>query len=195
MLKMKRRTSQNNKYGFIIITVICLSIYFLSVGYSAFSATAKIEGIMATVSPKADARITGIAFNNTSNGGSSSSEDYNMYKIMGTISLPNSDSTVTYKVSATVFYAAEMKISAISVLPSNLEYTLTDYTLGDVLCNTNNECNLGATKDFYITIGYKSGGYNSSNTDYSFNMDFTFEVGSFSIGPNASLAGRKSLTG
>ena len=169
---MRKRTLINKTN--IIVLVIFLSICFLTVGYSAFSATGRIENAMATVKPKASARITGLVLSGTSNGGVSDSEGYNVSKILANINLPAADSTVTYKVNATVFNSAEMKISSITGLPSNLEYTLSGYNLGDTLCNSNNECNLGATDEFYITIGYASGGYNSSSTEYSINLDVNF---------------------
>ena len=89
------------------------------------------------------------------------------------VNLPNSDSTITYKVDVTNFGNVEMGIFAINNLPSNLEYELSGYTLQDKLCN-NNQCSLGIKKEFYITIKYKDGGYNASSTTYALNLDFDF---------------------
>ena len=173
---MTRRSNKRLKdkhvklYSFIVLS----AILFLTIGYSSFSATSKIENIMASVKPIADARITGISVANVSGGGLSNAENYNMHNIYGNLTLPNANSTVTYKIDATVFLAPEMGILNITGLDSNLEYVLTDYTLGDKLCDTNNECNYGATKEFYITIKYKDSGYNSSNTSFSYVLNFDF---------------------
>ena len=164
----------------LILVFIVVSVLFVTVAYAAFSTTARIEGIMATVAPRTDARITALSVTGTLNGGVSNAENYNVSKIYGSISLPNADSTVTYRVSATVFLASEMKISSISGLDPKLDYELTDYTIGDPLCNTNNECNYGATDDFYITIKYKTGEYDSTNNTYPLNVDFTFEQVTYS---------------
>ena len=178
---MKKRNLKNNNYPFIkvILFLVTFAVMFLSIGYSQFSATGSIENIMASFKLKTDARITGIMVSTTSNGGISNAADYNYDNIYGSISLPNADSTVTYKVDATVFLGSEMSISSITGLDSNLEYELTDYTLDSILCNQNNECNYGATKSFYITIKYKNGGYNSSNTTFPYVLNFTFEQASF----------------
>ena len=66
-----------------------------------------------------------------------------------------------------------MGIYAINNLPSNLEYELSGYTLQDKIC-VNNQCSLGITKEFYITIKYKDGGYNASNTTYPLSLDIDF---------------------
>ena len=91
---------------------------------------------------------------------------------MGT-NLPNSNSSITYKISVTNFGNVEMGIYTINNLPSNLEYELSGYTLKDKIC-VNNQCSLGITKEFYITIKYKDGGYNASNTTYPLSLDIDF---------------------
>ena len=174
-MKRNNTASKINFYITLISIITVISVVFLSIAYSSFSATATIENTMASFRLQADARITGISFYNANGSGESSAEGYNANNIYGTINLPTSSSTVTYKVSATVFLGSEMKISGISGLPSNLDYELTNYTLGDVLCNSNNECNYGATDEFYVTIKYKTNGYDSSGTIYPFTLNFTFE--------------------
>ena len=174
MNKIDLQTKKIDFYIKGIFLFIFCSILFLTVAYSATSTTATIEGIMASVKPIQDARITGIMTSSTTNNGISNAEDYNAEKIYGTIELGNSDSTVTYKISVTVFLASEMQITAITGLNSHLEYELTDYQLGNPLCNTNNECNYGATAEFYLTIRYKQGEYDGVNTSYPFDLEFTF---------------------
>lgn len=170
--KVKKNIDKNIK---VIIAFVVMSILLLSLAYANSSATGRVENILVSVRPQGDAMITGISLNSSSNGGTSSNEEYNVSRIFSSINLPNANSTVTYKVDATVFSATEMKISDITGLNSKLEYTISNYTLGDSLCNTNDECNYGATDELLITIGYKSGEYDSSNTNYALNMNFVFE--------------------
>ena len=87
----------------ITLTFIIISILFLSVAYGSVSNTPRVENIMATVNPIGSARITNITVQNVTNGGLSNSEGYNVDSIFGTINLPNQDSTITYKIDATVF--------------------------------------------------------------------------------------------
>ena len=150
-----------------------LFVVLLSVGYSAFGTNLNISGIAAEVRIEADIRVTGISVDSYTNGGISTYEDYNVSNISMGANLSNSNSTITYKVSVTNFGNAEMGIYAINNLPSNLEYELSGYTLQDKIC-VNNQCSLGITKEFYITIKYKDGGYNASNTTYPLSLDIDF---------------------
>ena len=168
-----------NKLKKVASLFVIISILFLTVAYASVSNTLSIENIMATVQPIGSARITSVMVSNVTNGGLSDSEGYNVDSVYGMMSLPNSNSTITYKVNATVFLASEMKIVGITGIDSHLEYELTDYTLGDPLCNSNDVCNYGATKEFYITIKYKEGQYDSSNTSYPLNLSFNFQEVSY----------------
>ena len=153
--------------------VVAIIVVLLSVGYSAFGTSLNISDIAVNVRVEADIRLTGISVDSYTNNAVSSYENYNVSNISTNINLPNSDSTITYKVSVTNFGNAEMGIFAINNLPSNLEYELIDYNLHDKICNKS-QCSLGVTKEFYITIKYKNGGYNSGNTNYALNLEFDF---------------------
>ncbi len=48
-----------------------------------------------------------------------------------------------------------MKIVSITGLPDNLEYVLTDYNVGDKLCESD-KCSLGFTKIILLTLRYKA---------------------------------------
>ena len=176
---MEKKVKSKNyfiKYFRVTSILVLLSVVLLSFAYATPSVTSTIENIMAKVRPRGNAVITNTVQYSTTNGGSTSSINYNVHNVYGTISLPNSDSTITLKVDVTVMLSSEMKIAGISGLDSNLEYEFSNYTIGDVLCNTNNECNYGATDELYMTIKYKDNGYNSSNTSYAINMDFDFQI-------------------
>ena len=154
-----------------------LVVLSLSIGYSAFNSVLHVSEASAVVRAQADIRVTGINVNSSSNGGLSNSEDYNVKSISTSAYLPNQNSTVTYTVEVTNFGNVRMEILDIFNLPSNLTYSIDNYTLDTLICDDNNtnKCTLGAVKTFTITIGYKDNGFDSSNTNYDLNIGFDFE--------------------
>ena len=175
---MKKVAQKNNLKRNVLVTIVfvLMSTLLLSFAYASSSVTARMENIMAQIRPRGNAIITGFMTSTIENGGGASSLGYNVHNVYGSLSLPNADSSVTFKVDVSVLLSPEMKITNVSGLDSNLEYEFTNYTLEDIICNTNDECNMGATAELYMTIRYKSGGYNSSNTNYAFNLDYTFAI-------------------
>lgn len=155
--------------------LIVLTVVFMSIGYSAFNRELLVNEIGATIRITSDIRISGVSIENTTNNGISSSENYNINSILSDIKLPNENSTITFKVNVTNFGNANMGIYSITGLPNNLDYELSDYTLKSKICDTNNNCNLGITKTFYITIKYAQNGYDENNIDYNINLDFKFK--------------------
>ena len=153
--------------------LILLIIITLSIGYSAFNKNLIVSDIGAEVRIKADIRISGISIDNTNNV-TSYYENYDVHSVSSKVQLPSTNSEITYKISVTNFESANMGIYTINGLPNNLEYTLSNYQLKDKICDTNNNCNLGITKEFYITIKYTENGYNEENVDYNINLDFDF---------------------
>lgn len=158
------------------------SIYFclffviisLSIGFSAYNTSVNINEITATIRTETDIRITNISVDSTTGDAFSNYEDYNVDLISSQIYLPNESSSVTYKVSVTNFESPEMGILEITGIPDELTYTLYNYTLKDKICNSNGECNLGISKDLYITIKYKDNA--SISTDiHNLNLTFNFQ--------------------
>ena len=173
-----KRISDNvvHKYrniGFLL--TICLIIFF-TVGYAALSTDFDISNLSAIVRVSKDIRINAVTLDNVTSSASTNWEEYNVNSILAGINLPNSDSTVTYNVRITNIGNVEATISDITGLPSNLEYTLNNYTLKDMLCDDidNTKCTLGSNSTISITIGYKENGYDSTNTTYSLKVDFAF---------------------
>ena len=160
-----------------IVVVLC--ILFLSIGFSSFYASMDISNIIALISAQRNIRVTNIIVENTENNATSSYEEYSSNSITSNISLPNSNSKVTYNIAITNIGNVEMGILEIDGLPSNLTYSIANYNLKDILCDDNDatNCKLGSTKTLEITIEYKSNGYNSSNTNYLLNLSFTFARG------------------
>ena len=159
-----------NKLILIVFTVIV----FLSVGYSTFNSSAMIKNIAATVRLNSDIRVTNITINNATTDVVSNYTDYDIKSISSEVYLPSDNSSITYKVSITNFESIEMGIFDITGLPDNLEYSISEYSLKEKICNENNKCNLGITKDIYITIKYKNGKNESDNNLHNFKLEFDF---------------------
>ncbi len=172
----KRYGNLKFKYRSISILIVLFFVVFFTVGFASFSADFDINNLAANVRIRKDIRVNGVILNNTTSNAISHWEGYNVSSIGAGITLPNSDSTVTYNVKITNIGNVEAMIKAIDGLPNNLDYTLNNYSLKDMLCDDHDStlCTLGSNTTISITIGYKNGGYDSSNTTYSVELDFTF---------------------
>ncbi len=166
------------KYIKYIPLLILLVVMMLQVGYSVFVNTLIISDVTAQVRLQENIRVTGIVASGSTNGGVANSEDYNVSRIAPNLTLPNSNSTVTYTVQVTNYGNTRMEIFDITGLPSNLTYTINGYDFDTLFCDSNisDKCTLGAVRTFTITIGYANNGYNGSNTDYDVYLDLDFRV-------------------
>lgn len=154
---------------------VLLLVVFLSIGYSSYNTNMFINDVSLTVRLNKDIRVTGVSVVSSDGDGISNYENYNVSNVMVGVSLPNLDSYVIYKVNITNFEEAEMGILDIDGLPSNLEYSIINdsYTLKEKFC-VYDRCNLGISKDIYIKVNYKDGGYDSSNTVFDIDLKFDF---------------------
>ena len=173
----KKRKNDALVYVRFVPFLLALTVFFITIGYSAFSDSLAIQSSSITVIPQGNVRVTGISLGSTSNGGTSSDEAFDEDEIISNIDLPNNNSTITYNVTIRNLGNIEMALASISGLPSNLTYTINNYTLKDALCDDADStyCKLGSTTTLSITIGYVKNGYNSSNTSYSLDLDTIFE--------------------
>lgn len=169
-----KRINKRNLKG-IMLTIIVAIILIISIGYSAFNIGLNINDIKSEVRIKKDIRVTAISESQATNDASFNWEDYNVSSISGSVNLPNSNSMVKYKVEVTNIGNVEMGILSIKneKFPENLYYSVEEYELKDKICN-NGKCKLGVKKDFYITIKYRDGMYNSDRITYLFTLDFDF---------------------
>ncbi len=154
----------------LIITSLVVLVLFLSIGFSAFTMKLNINDVIASVREQKDIRITDIQIAEVTNGTVSLYEEYDEDNISLGVNLPNQDSTITYKIVVTNYGNTKMSLDSIIGLPDNLEYTLDNYSLFDAICNVDNQCVLGVSKELLLTIKYKN--YDSSNINYSFKLDF-----------------------
>ncbi len=165
----------------IVVIIILVVVLFITIGWSSFNSSLLIDSLT-MVRVKSDIRVTGFNSVESTNSASSSNEEYNIHSLYGTINLPNSSSTVKYRVQITNMELASnihMGINSISGLPDNLKIVaIDDYSLKTKICDDNNpsDCGIGAQKTFYITIGYKDSSFwNSDNTVYHFMLDVDFK--------------------
>ena len=173
-----KRTIRNKKFNYVVLSsiIVVVCVILLSIGWSAFQSTFNISGLAAIIRLDRDVRITGARILSTSSSAVSNYEEYNVNDVYTSVSLPNANSTATYEVTVTNIGNSEVGIRNITGLPSNLEYTLENYTLEDVLCDdvNNSKCKLGAVTSILITIGYAENGYSSGTTTYVLDLDFDF---------------------
>lgn len=154
--------------------VIILMVALLSIGYSAFNRKMYISDLSLNVQLKRDIQVTEFSVGSGTNGAISSYEEYKYNSVSSGVTLPNENSTMTYRVNVTNFGNVEMGIYDLLNLPDNLTYEIDGYQLKDKICDSTGKCSLGITKEFMITIRYKDGMYDASNTTYNINLKFDF---------------------
>ena len=160
-----------NKYVILSFVIIL----FLTIGFSAFNNNLLIDNIGLVVRKESIIRVTNVIYSSSDNGGVNNNIDYNVSNINGSVTLPNSNSSVTYTVVVTNIGNVDMGILDVS-LPSNLDYTTSSYTIGNKLCDDSNssKCNNSSVTTFNITIKYKSGA-TVSNEAIPFTCVFNFK--------------------
>ncbi len=176
---MKKRKKIKIDFNFIKWApfLLAFAILMITIVYATTADQLSLRDIRAIVRLEKPIRITGFRISNATNEGSTSYNEYSYKTIMSGITLPNANSTVTYELEITNLDSIEMGIHDIIGLPSNLEYTISDYTLDAALCDSNNnsDCTLGAKAVIHLIVGYAENGYNSANTIYNLNLEFDFQ--------------------
>ena len=171
---MKKRY-KNKKSMLIMLNIVLIIISFsLTIGFSSIGQNLFLN-ISAFVRAEADIRVTGISVYDSSSSSISNWEEYDVKNAMAGFTLPNADSTITYKIEITNVGSVEMGIFEITGLPDNLEYEISEYTMQDKLCDESrveNKCNLGIKKEILIKVKYKN--YDASNINQNINLKFDF---------------------
>lgn len=167
-----------NKRAFINSIIVFATVLFLSLGYATFSETLAISDIHADVIISMNMHIYGLKKNELIGDATSVLEGFTDNTVYSSISLPNPDSKVVYKVSIVNMGSIEMGLFAINNLDSRLTYSIANYQVGvDKICDDyeTTKCSNGSTKDLYLTIGYKDGMYDASTTSFDLNLEFDFQ--------------------
>lgn len=170
MDKRKRK----NRVPVISSIFIVVCVLSISIGYSSFHSAAEIDNIRMAVRINRNIRVTNVSVNAATNGAVSMYEEYDEHKLAFNVKLPNSTSSVTYKVKVTNFGNVVSGIFDITGLPSALTYEISGYTLKTKMCNSSNLCTSGMEKEFYLTVKYKTGSFNASKVDYAVNLNVDF---------------------
>ncbi len=176
MKKRNKETAINyvKSVPFLILAVVVM----LSIGYAEYASNMVIQNVKAVVRADELVRVTNAKVSGSTSGGTSNSLEFGKFSVSSSVSLPSSDSTVTYMVEITNLSEYEKGVVSITGLPSQLEYTISDYNIGSTLCDDVNitQCTLGISSTFHITIGYKEGEYNSNSTTFPFVLEFEFDT-------------------
>ena len=167
---------QKNMVNIVILCVFAL-IISISIGFSAMYSSLDIGSLGAYFRINKDIRITDISLDSTKNNAISNWEEYNTNNVSTSISLPNDTSEVTYQIEITNLGNIEMGILNITGLPNNLKYSLDNYNMKDMLCDSvdPSQCKLGSKSYINITISYNNDSFDSSNTDFNIKLDFDFK--------------------
>lgn len=152
---------------------IFIFVVFISVGFAAFQTTLVMKDISALIKYDVDVRLSSFKVSTPNNSAIAQNTDYNYNRIYGDILLPNANSSVTYEVEVVNLGNTKAGISSISGISDNLEYTITNYNLGEAIRDEDGQYTLNATMKFYITIKYAEGATPIQETQ-SFNLLFDF---------------------
>lgn len=118
-----------------VFSILLFSLFLTSVAYSAFATSLAITSD-ATFRASADIRITSISLSNTENGALVQYEsEYTINTITTGFVLPNSDSSITYKVTVKNFGDVDQTIYDITKVfgSDNVYYEILNYKEKDVI--------------------------------------------------------------
>ena len=97
---MAKKKKKKNRYIRLIAYLLVISTLFLSIGWSAYESTMIIDSY-AQVRIPSEVRVTGFSLYGVNNGAIGAYEDYNVDYVTANASLPNANSTITYRVEIT----------------------------------------------------------------------------------------------
>ena len=169
----KKRYRQKHFFPLLFTIIIGVSVMLLTIGFSAFQDSLRIDNLSADVRIDKDIRIMGVSINEVKEA-VSNYEEYNVSNITSNISLLNEDSYIIYKVSIYNLGNVIMGIKDIAINNENLKVEPINYNLKNKICDDNNKCLLGAKKELEIKVSYKEGTYNASQTSFDIRCDFAF---------------------
>lgn len=173
---MKKIYQAKTKYKRYICILLVVAIAFLTVGFASRTTGASITNVGASVRIQRDIRITDVSVNNAYGNAISHWEEDNIKTVAVGVSLPQSNSSISYDVKIINVGNIEAVISQIDGLPSNLKYSFENYHLRDMLCDDEDStvCKLGSETTVTLKIEYADNGFDSTTTDYTLALDFTF---------------------
>lgn len=169
-MKIIEKNKKNKK--FILLIMLLLSFFtFQTVVYSSVSSTFNITG-SAAARVATDVRVTSFRIASATNSGVSNYEEFGKNHVSTGLQLPSRNATVTYYVEVTNYGNTDVGIYSISGLPSNLTYTISDYTLKNKICDDTGKCNGVAKKTFSITLQTSAYTWTGYTGDVNLTFDF-----------------------
>ena len=175
--------------------LILVSVLVLSIGYSAYSSTINITGIVGEVRAVKDVRITGVSETNNktleghSNSGSVFDLEYGINDIKARVIIDGPNAMQVLAITVTNFGNEEVGILSVNGLPSELNYEFIDYNEKEKICDVNDACTNGITKEIYLAIYGNAGMYNIDieiEFEPFFDITYTGINGNY---PNSILGG------
>ena len=191
-MRRRKKSSLKNKLLSIlkdnIIPILTMvSVLFLSIGFSALRTNVNLE-LEAYYEPQTNVRLTNLISLDLDSGGTYTKDSVNL-----NVAMPNSDSEINYTVEITNFGNVEVGLydlliydsslddyisldeyNATSDYPLNIE--ITDYDIKDMICDDNDDCINGISKNVNLQLTYKSNAYSLlSNYNFDLNIKFVFK--------------------
>ena len=192
---MKKRNNQNNKILINVISVFVIIISItMTIGYSVYESNLAIDNSLLTIRTDKEVRVTSVQVNTLLSNANVNFVDYNVDEVYSDIILPSENSSIEYKIIAKNYGNVEIGISNITV---NEEYkdilTVESIQIKDKLRDNNNTCEedingckLTIEGEFYVTLKYQDGAYNSNNINFNnvtlkieFNEAFNVQINNF----------------
>ena len=165
-----------------IFLSLAVMICALTLGFAAFTSTSSIIA-NAKIEPYIGMQIININEYSNINNGASNYETNTKDEIILGAYLPHEDSEIIYKIDLANLGTSENGIYEVTGLPNNLEYSFSNYTEQDKICDqtTPSNCTKLARRTIYMTVRYKRDGntivgYNSNVTTYPLDLTFDFRT-------------------
>ncbi|MBQ9853475.1 MAG: hypothetical protein IJO57_00370 [Bacilli bacterium] len=190
-MKKKNNYKHNKLFNYILLLTVFLCVT-LTIGYSAYESTLYVDDTLVTIRPDKDVRITSAVVDEVSNESSVTFIDYDVSSVYSDVTLPNQDSSITYKINVKNYGNVEVGVSDIIINDLYDDILMvSSVQLNDKIRDLNgsceddvNGCKLNIDTEFNIILNYKEGMYDSSNTSFenlsidiifaeAFNVEFT----------------------
>lgn len=113
-MKKKNNYKHNKLFNYILLLTVFLCVT-LTIGYSAYESTLYIDDALVTIRPDKDVRITSAVVDEVSNESSVTFIDYDVSSVYSDVTLPNQDSSITYKINVKNYGNVEVGVSDIII--------------------------------------------------------------------------------
>ena len=150
-------------------------------GFSAFNKQLFIDNIEFKVRLERDVRVSDLSVQTASNA-TANSEDYNVAKLISSVTFSSTSSYVLYKVDLTNYGNVSSGLLNITSNTSGINYQVCDSNGSNCTSNPKTKINgtLGASKVIYVKVTSTSTGTKQVNLDFDFEPYHTITYANFS---------------